>query len=105
MSRKVEIKATIRDKRGKVLSVGTNNYSKSHPLQYSFAAGVGKPDAIYLHAEMDALIRCRDISKAYSIHVERYYSDGRPALAKPCSICMAALKHYGVKEITWSGQL
>ena len=98
------ITATVRDKRGRVLSVATNQYGKSHPLQRHFAMLCGEDERVYLHAELSALLRCRD-KIPYSIHVERYTKDGHPALAAPCPICRKALAAFGVKHITYTGKL
>lgn len=95
------ITATVRDKRGRVLSVATNQYGKSHPLQRHFAQLCGEDERVYLHAELSALLRCRD-KVPYSIHVERYTKDGQPALAAPCPICRKALAAFGVKHITYT---
>ena len=44
-------------------------------------------EKIYLHAEIEALVKLRDWGRAYRIVVERYAKNGKPALAKPCPIC------------------
>ena len=93
------LEATIYDKRGRVLAVGNNSYTKSHPLQVKFAEKVGKPDAIFLHAEMDALRRLKDWDKAHRIVVTRFDKNGEPAIAKPCKICRLALEHAGINHI------
>lgn len=93
------LEATIYDKRGRVLAVGNNSYTKSHPMQVKFAEKVGKPDAIFLHAEMDALRRLKDWDKAHRIVVTRFDKNGEPAIAKPCKICRLALEHAGINHI------
>lgn len=93
------LEATIYDKRGRVLSVGNNSYTKSHPLQVKFAEKVGKPDAIFLHAEMDALRRLKDWDRAHRIVITRFDKNGEPAIAKPCKICKLALEHAGIEHI------
>lgn len=101
MSRvKQELKATIYDKRGRVLAIGANSYSKSHPKQAEFAKAAGRDRAIYLHAEIAAIIKLRDKqSKAHRIFIERYGKNGEPLLAKPCEICCLALEMAGIKII------
>lgn len=94
-----EIKATIFDKRGRVISSGENSYWKTHPYQYELAKENGKPEAIYLHAEIAALIKLKDWRRAHKILVERYDSKGNPVLAKPCKICQAALDKAGINII------
>lgn len=93
------ITAVIYDRKGNVLSVGQNSYVKSHPLQAKHAAKAGNPLAIYLHAEIHAIVRCRDLSKAHRIFVSRWAKDGQPASAKPCKICMSAIKAAGIEHI------
>src|SRR3990167_9016321 len=63
--------------------IGYNRY-KTHPLQARF----GKNDrAIYLHAEIDAIVQAArnhsDISGG-RMWVARVLRDGQPALARPC---------------------
>lgn len=93
------ITAIIYDKRGRVLSVGQNSYVKSHTLQAEYAKKVGLPEKVFLHAEIHAITKCKDLSKAHSIFVSRYSKDGRPVLAKPCVVCQSALDTVGIKII------
>jgi tRNA(Arg) A34 adenosine deaminase TadA len=99
--KKYLVLAKVKDYKRKVIGVGTNSYNKSHPLQSHFAKIAGEPHREYLHAEIQALIRCKD-KIPYSISIERYDSEGNPALAKPCKVCTAALKAYGVKVIEYT---
>ena len=93
------ITATIFDKQGRVLSTARNNYFKSHPLQAKFALRVGQPDRIYLHAELACLTKLKRNSQPYKIKVERYKKDGTQGNAKPCAICEAAIKSFGIKLV------
>lgn len=88
-----EITAIIYDKRGNILSIGKNSYTKTHTLQAKYAKQVGLADKIFLHAEIDAIIRCRNIDKAYRILVVRKLKSGKDANAKPCKICAEAIKN------------
>jgi len=99
MSKHYNITAIIYDKRGHILSIGKNSYIKTHPLQAKFAAKAGKEKAVYLHAEIAALVKLRDWSKAHKIVVMRFNKDGEPANAKPCSICQKALREAGISNI------
>ena len=65
-------------------------------------ASVGKPGAIYLHAEVAALAKIGDWSKPYRIFVTRYTKDGQPALAKPCAICQSIIKQTSIKRIEYT---
>lgn len=101
MSKRVKqtLSAVIYDKRGRVLSVGFNSYIKTHPLQAAHAKKAGQPEKQYLHAEVHAIVRCRDLTKAYRIFVSRWDSNGKPCLAKPCPVCMSAIKAAGIEVI------
>lgn len=93
------LSAVIYDKRGRVISVGQNSYVKTHPLQAKHANQVGLPDKQFLHAEIHAIVRCRDLSKAHRIFVSRWDSKGNPALAKPCPVCMSAIEAAGIEIV------
>jgi tRNA(Arg) A34 adenosine deaminase TadA len=100
------IKATIKDKRGVVLSVATNSYIKTHPRQAELAAKVGQPYRMCLHAEVLAVIRASKTGlKPHSISVERYNKIGQPMLAKPCPICQLAIKEAGIILTTYTVNL
>ena len=96
-NRRFSITALAYDRKGKLLSVGRNSYVKTHPLQAHYAKVSNKPHAVFLHAEIAALVKAR--GKVYKMVVTRFNSKGQPVLARPCSICQLALKDYGVKEI------
>ena len=97
-----DITAIIYDKKGRVLSIGKNSYIKTHPKQAMHAARVGRPEKVFLHAEMDAIIRCKDLSKAHKIFVSRISRKGKYVNAKPCPICQDALKDAGIGEVEWT---
>lgn len=59
------------------------------------------PEKIYLHAEVQSLLRAGDRS-VHSLFVQRFDSGGKPATAKPCKICRKALEIYGVKELSYT---
>ncbi len=99
MSKKFSVTAIIYDKRGRVLSVGTNSYVKTHTLQAHHAKLAGEPHKVYLHSEIHAITRCKDLHKAYRIAIFRYHEDGSPALAKPCCICRSAISATNIKII------
>ena len=91
--------AIIYDKRGNVLSIGNNSYVKSHPLQAKHAFKMGEPHKINLHAEIHAITRLKNTKGAYKIIVFRYGRNGDPILAKPCNICMSAIRATNIKII------
>ena len=94
--------ATITNKNGRILSKASNSYEKTHPLQYRFACNVGKPDSIYLHAEIHALTKLPKNAKPFKIFVERYKKNGDPGNAKPCKACEKALKAFGIHRIEYT---
>jgi tRNA(Arg) A34 adenosine deaminase TadA len=98
-SKRQQVTAVIYDKRGRVLSIGQNSYVKSHPVQAKHAKRVGREHNIYLHAEIAAITRCPDISRAHKIFVTRYDASGNPTLAKPCEICQSAIRATTIKII------
>lgn len=91
------------DKRGLLLSCATNNYDKSHPLQKYFAEKAGQHERIYLHAEIGAILRAKD-RQVHHIRVFRYGANGETLLAKPCPVCMEAIKAFGVKQLSYSSK-
>jgi len=93
------IKATAYDKRGRILAIGFNSYTKTHPLQksYCFRAGMGTKRP-FLHAELVALLKAGP-DRVHTLQVERYRQDGTPALARPCAGCALAIKEFGVKHV------
>jgi len=99
MSKNQDITAILKDKRGRILSIGKNSYTKTHPIQASHAKRVGLPEKIYLHAEVDALVRCKDLSKVDSITVMRVGKNSKYLNAKPCPVCMSALEAANIKNI------
>lgn len=102
MATKQEITAIIYDRKGRVLSVGKNSYVKTHTLQAKHAEKVGLPDKQFLHAEIHAITKCRDLSKAHRIVVTRYGKKGQPLLAKPCPVCQSAIESVGIDIIEWT---
>lgn len=96
---KYKIKALIYDKRNRILSIGENSYIKTHPRQAASALAVGEPSKVFLHAEIAALVRLKDFSKAYKIVVIRFNKLGKPAPAYPCKCCLHALKLAGITKI------
>ena len=88
--------------KGKVVSKGVNQDTKSHPLQARLADIVGLGDKIYLHAEVSALVKCR--TDADTIVVARLGGHDHDELrnAKPCPICQLALQQAGITNIYYS---
>ena len=102
MASRQEMTAIIYDRKGRVLSVGKNSYVKTHTLQAHHAKKVGLPDKQYLHAEIHAISKCRDLNKAHRIAVYRYGKNGQPLLAKPCPVCQNAIESVGINVVEWT---
>ena len=101
ISKRPQIKATILDKKGKILAVGHNSYEKTSPIQAEFSRRVNQPGRIYLHAEISALIKIRH-GIPYKILIERYDSAGNPKIAAPCPICALAIREAGIERIEYT---
>lgn len=83
---------------GRVLSVGVNT-RRAHPLTVSDP----RTESAW-HAEVAALRSLRttvDMSRL-TLYSARVSKAGTPALAKPCSQCMAILEHAGIRDIKWT---
>lgn len=82
------------------MSVARNSYTKTHTLQARCAKATGRESAIYLHAEIAALLKARQ--PVYKIEILRLQADGKPALAKPCPACSMAIEEFGVQEVIFT---
>lgn len=82
----------------RVLSVGVNT-SRNHPALCSDPTTQAS-----FHAEVMALRALRSDIKheRLSLFSARIRKDGTPALAKPCSRCMAVLEYEGITDIYWT---
>lgn len=99
MNQKQNITAILYDKKGRILSIGRNSYHKTHPLQAKSAKAVGEDYKVFLHAEIDALVKAKNWDKAYKLVITRFTKDGKPGLAKPCKICQHAIKLAGIQHV------
>jgi deoxycytidylate deaminase len=99
---KHKLTAVIYDKRGYVLSIGKNSMIKTHPKQKELSIKAGQPYKEFLHAETAAILKVKDLSKAYRIRVTRVGRSGDLLLAKPCEICMSYIRASGIKVIEHS---
>ena len=99
MSTQQVLTAIIYDRKGRVLSIGQNSYIKTHPLQAHHARKVGSEHRIYLHAEIAAIVRCPNISRAWRMQIIRTGRNGQPANAAPCEVCVSALAATPIRHI------
>lgn len=90
-----------------IVSIGTNSL-KTHPLQKKFCR---HPNAIHLHAEIDAISKAlkridADDLKNSEIYIARVkYNKSMQeeyGLAKPCEGCQKALDFFGIKKIFYT---
>jgi deoxycytidylate deaminase len=101
---KFELTAVVKDKRGRILSIGKNSYSKTHPIMYKIAKsnGILDPKKIYLHAEVDAILKCKCSDKAYRLEVYRLNNKRNKHMkSKPCEICSEFIAQANIKEIVY----
>ena len=94
--------AATMDKRGRIISIGENSPSKTHPLMHKYCTKMKLKGKIYLHAELSALVK--SFAKPHSILVIRINRSGKFAMAKPCPICMMAIKEAKIKKIWYSNK-
>lgn len=92
------VACAVLDKKDRILAIGQNSYSKTHPTQKRHAVNVGEEHKEYLHAEISALVKIRN-GEPYKITVVRVGANGSLLNAKPCKICAAAIKEAGIKII------
>ena len=97
-TKKQNITALVYDRRGRLLSVAQNSYVKTHPLMARHAKALGKPGAIFLHAEVYALIKARYFGIPFRIVVIRQGAKGT-LLAKPCAICQRVIEEFHVRYV------
>ena len=56
-----------------------------------------------LHAELGAILGIsREMTAGSTIYVCRVGKSGVFKLSKPCPMCVAAMKHVGIKRVVWS---
>ena len=79
-------------KKGKIISVGYNSMTKTHPKSKSFGN--------HLHCEIRALLSLsKEESRNASLYVVRIKKDGSLGTSKPCPTCYEALKVSNVKTV------
>ena len=98
MKKRFLILAKTYDKKGRMLSSAYNDYKRSHPIQAYFAARVGKPHCIFLHAEIHAILRAKG-KPIHRLTIERYNVKGEAVNASPCPICLEAIKAFSIKIV------
>ena len=87
-------------KKNNIIAEATNLEKKTHPIQARWAQRAGLHEKIYLHAEIAALVKCRD--DADTIIVARINSEGKLRNAKPCPVCAMALEEAGIRNVYYT---
>lgn len=88
--------------KNKVVISATNLETKSHPLQARFAERVGLREKIYLHAEIAALVKCKDECDTIVVARLGGHCGNKLRNARPCPICALALKEAGVRKVHYT---
>jgi tRNA(Arg) A34 adenosine deaminase TadA len=88
------------DKRNRQIAQSYNLYEKSHPLQAYYAEKAGLHQKIYLHAELSCIIKARQ--QITRLTVERYGASNKMLLARPCPICLLAIKEAGIIVVEYT---
>lgn len=86
--------------KGRLVSVGNNQYKKTHPKQKDYAKRAKQTYREYLHAEIDCIVKAN--SHIDTLIVFRVGRNGKLSNAKPCPICQLAIKQAKVKTVIHS---
>lgn len=83
--------------KGRPLSLACNT-NRTHPEVRRFSP------VKTLHAEAAAIfkVKNRELLKNCTMIVYREDKQGHASQSKPCEVCSAMLKHYGIKQVTYS---
>lgn len=93
------IGCVITNKKGRVIAAGFNK-KKTHPKQKAYAIKTDNEHHEYLHAEIDALVKSHH--SPHTIYISRIMRNGNTGLARPCDICMMAIKEAGIQRIVYT---
>lgn len=96
-NRKQRICSIITDRKGRILGIGTNSYTKTHPRQAFYATKCNDFHKIFLHSEIDALVNCKQ--KPETIYIARVNHKGEPLRVSPCPICQLAINDAKIKNV------
>jgi len=106
--KKFLLKSTAFDKKGAVLAVAYNDYLKSSPIQKALSIRAGLSEhRTAVHAEVLCLVRASRNHPSKRVHtllIERYDSEGKPRLAKPCPSCELAIKDSKVQIVMYTSE-
>lgn len=89
-------------RKNKVIVTATNLEKKTHPLQATLAERVGLKEKIYLHAEINALIKAKESADTIVVARIGGHSHNELRMSKPCPICQMALEMNSVRRVIYS---
>ena len=95
------IAAFVFKNRKHIYGKAVNLPKKKHPIQKKYAYKVKKEKREHLHAEVKAIIRAK--GKGDSILVVRILKNKKYAMARPCKICMEAIRETHIKHLWYTG--
>ena len=78
------------------VAIGYNSYTRTHPVQWAYARRAGRGNRIYIHAEIDAVLRS---GGADTLVVIRLNKHNNLVNSKPCPICRLFLEQNGVRKL------
>lgn len=102
MAGRYNVAAATLDRRGNIIAIAQNSYVKTNPMQKRLACLCGNSSREYLHAEIAAIVKSE--RKVYAIAVARVSHDGSIKPARPCPICMLAIKEAKIKLMLFTGE-
>jgi tRNA(Arg) A34 adenosine deaminase TadA len=94
--------AAIIDKKGTILSIARNSFTKTHPVNNN--NNYYKEEQKYIHAETYAIAKLHKTESAYAMIVCRTLKDGTFVNAKPCKGCYCELKKTGLKNVYYTNK-
>lgn len=103
MKTRYVINASCFDKKGRLISVGVNNYKKSSTFMKRFAELAGEPYKIYWHAECLAIYRgLKQTKDIHSLVVTRFDSCGNLKNSRPCKTCTTVIEFFKIPNVYYS---
>lgn len=99
---KQRVCAIITNKKGRIISIAVNSYSKTSPFMYKYAKQVGLEDKIYWHAECRAIKQLVNRKHAHKIYIARVTKSDKVGNSAPCPICIAAIKDAGISSVEFT---
>lgn len=84
-------------RKNNILSIGWNNYLKTHPMAFKF-----NYNSRAIHSELACLLNSDKIDrKSYMVNV-RIGQNNKLLLSKPCENCQSLLLHHGITNVVYS---